>query len=450
MKSRKTYWLIIINLLILLTYSQELDTRYVQAVVERESGEKSVPGAAVGVIKGDELIYSAGIGYADEEDSTNERIEAGTLFRLGSTTKMFVAAAALVLVDKGKLDLTKPIKNYIADLPPKLGSLTMHQILTHTAGLFDKVLYEGPSDDDALNRQIMSWTDEKVFLEPGKFFSYSNPGYWLAGFVIESITKLPFPDAMNELLFKKLGMTNSFFRLSDVQEYPLAEGHNKEYEVIMPVPNHAGTYPSGSMFSTVPDIARFLIPLMNDGVLKGKQVLPKELVQRMMTSYVEVLDKKGVSYGYGIAFEERHGKDYVFHNGSRSGYGSIFRIIPQDDFAVIILANRTGALMSETADMLTKKFVQLDYSKDDEKTSGSSNIQNGEDFIGDFICPEIAKIEFFMSGILHLKRDYHRAPVKKIGDDFYHDYIYPFTVTRNGYGKVDYIHMEYHTLKRIK
>src|SRR3989339_964871 len=102
--------------------------------VYQELRQKSIAGSTVAVIQGDSLLFWGAYGYANHE--AKKPMTPDMLFRLGSTTKMFVATAALMLVDQGKLDLHRPIQTYVPGLSPKLGNITMHQLLSHTAGLF--------------------------------------------------------------------------------------------------------------------------------------------------------------------------------------------------------------------------------------------------------------------------------------------------------------------------
>ena len=106
---------------------------------------------------------------------------------------------------------------------------------------------EGPGDDGALGREVRSWTDGNAFLPPGRFLSYSNPGYWLVGHVIETVAKEPFADAMERLVLRPLGMTHSTFRPEAAARLPVATPFDGRGREIAPAPNDAGTFPSGSL-----------------------------------------------------------------------------------------------------------------------------------------------------------------------------------------------------------
>ena len=235
------------------------------------------------------------------------------LFRLGSTTKMLTATAALGLAVEGKVDINAPISKYIKWLYPKIGSLTLHQLLSHTAGLIDEAVMNGFHDDSALGAGIRQWNADWFFTEPGAVFSYSNPGYWLAGYLVESVTGKPYADAMAQQVFQPLGMSRSTLRPLMAMTWPLAQGH-EDGRVIRPAPDNTANWPAGSAFSSVPELSRFVIALMNGGRLEGKQALPAEVVARMLEPHAKTADP-GSSYGYGLYFSERRSVHWAEHTG---------------------------------------------------------------------------------------------------------------------------------------
>jgi CubicO group peptidase (beta-lactamase class C family) len=418
----------------------------VERALRSEMEAKKIRGAAVAVVRGDSVVFATGVGEADPQNLVPVRAE--TFFRVGSTTKVFVATAALVLAHDGRLDLDRPVSDYVAGLAPRVGRLTMNQLLTHTAGLFDDAPMEGPADDGALGREVRSWTDENVFLPPGRFLSYSNPGYWLAGHVIESVAKEPFADAMQRLVLRPLGMAHSTFRPGAAARLPLAAPFDGRRREIVPAPNHAGTLPSGSLYSSVREMARLPIALINGGRLDGRQVLPEAVVAALLTPRVDVPERPGSSYGYGLLFETRRGAKHVFHTGGRAGYGSILRMVPGEKFAVIVLANRTAAVMSRTADAATAVFVAQGPPAPEP---ASRPFRDGAGpFEGTFECPKPLTLKLYILGVLQMKHGFMRAPLKRRADGLFTDSVLVLAVTRGADGRAEYLHTELHTLARVK
>ena len=160
-----------------------------EQTAREELAKNNIPGASIAIVRGDRVIYSKAVGIANVE--TGEEVRTEMLFRLGSTTKMLTAAALTGLAVEGKLDLNAPIEKYIPGLPRRISQITANQLLSHTAGIRDEAPMYGSHDDSALGNGIRAWTDDWLFTSPGKIFSYSNPGYWLAGFLVETLSGKP-------------------------------------------------------------------------------------------------------------------------------------------------------------------------------------------------------------------------------------------------------------------
>ena len=195
----------------------------IEAVVRDELQQRQTPGAAVAIVQDGRVVYTRGFGVSSVETGEGTRPEM--LFRLGSTTKMFTAATVVLLAQQGKLDLKEPIGKHIAGLTPKLAALTAHQLLSHTSGMLDEAPMFGSHDDEALKKEATSWSDTRLIAAPGEIYSYSNPGYWLAGLLAQEVGGKPFADLVAASIFAPLGMARSTFRPTMAMTYPLAQGH---------------------------------------------------------------------------------------------------------------------------------------------------------------------------------------------------------------------------------
>src|SRR5687768_16086883 len=277
-----------------------LDFSPLESAVAEELRNTGTPGGAIAVVLGDRVIYSRGFGIANVE--TNEPVRPDMLFRLGSTTKMFTAAALVTLAERGAIDLNAPVGSYVTGLNAKVGRVTGDQLLSHQSGFFDEAPMIGSNDETALEKEVRSWSDNRFFTEPGKIFSYSNPGYWFAGFLIEHASKRKYADQLDESIFKPLGMTRTTLRPMVAMTYPLAQGHEETPQgprVIRPAANNAASWPAGSIFSSVNDLSRFVIAFMNDGSIDGKQALSPAVIRQLSTPRAKI-PGGNVSYGYGL------------------------------------------------------------------------------------------------------------------------------------------------------
>ncbi|NLS92844.1 MAG: beta-lactamase family protein [Planctomycetaceae bacterium] len=343
-------------LLLLNTAAAGGDYRFddLDAFVTAELQRNDCPGAVVTVVLGKEVLYTKAYGLANIE--TGEPMQADMLFLLASTTKMFTAAAVAALVEAGKLKFDAPLGECVSGLPPALGRLTLHQALTHTAGLaatgYGNV---GPQEDSRLGEMLRTQGARFCLWEPGAIYSYSNVGYWLAGVAIESASGSYYAPAVSELILKPLGMTRATFYLAEAKAGPMAHGHGPAGQgPARLIPNLddldiAATRPAGKLFCSAPLFARFCIAFMNDGELEGKRALSPYVIQTLSTPYVTV-PAGGRRYGYGLNVEDRDGVRWLSHGGILSGYGSTVRMCPSQRFAVIVLANKTAAQLTRVQD----------------------------------------------------------------------------------------------------
>jgi CubicO group peptidase (beta-lactamase class C family) len=320
------------------------DWTTLESVVREELRATGTPGAALAVVKGEQVVFARGFGVASVE--TGAAVTPEMLFRLGSTTKMFTAATLLTLAEEGRLRMDRPIGGYISGLHPRLARVTAHQLLTHTAGLADEAPMYGPQDETALEAGIQVWKDDKFFTEPGKVYSYSNPGYWVAGLLAEKLAGRPFADVVAERILEPLGMKTSTFRPTLAMTYPLAQGHEKG-AVVRPAANNASGWPAGSLFSSARDLSLWCANLLNGPRGPG-----------LVRNTVEV-PGGDVRYGYGLRVREHRGIRLWEHNGNRRGYGSSIRLAPDHKVAVVVLVNTTGGNLPRTSEKALELLLPL-------------------------------------------------------------------------------------------
>ena len=338
------------------TTAKKPDFTELEAFANTELRRANVPGCAVAVVVDGALVFAKGFGIANVD--TGEPVKAGMLFRLGSTTKMFTAATLVSLAEEGKVKLDEPVGTYVTGLAPKIAAVTAHQLLSHSAGLADETHMEGPHDDSALGEAVRALPDSLVFDAPGKIYSYSNPGYWIAGFLAETVGGKRYADLVAERVLKPCGMARSTFRPTEAMTWPLAVGHGPEGNgkplVVRPLADNAAGSPAGQLFTTAPEFARFCIAFMNGGILDGKPALSPFVIEKLSTPHVAVAGREGY-YGYGLMVKDEGGLRWLSHGGIRTGYGSTMKMCPEKKFAVIVLGNKTGAGLPRIAD----KAVEL-------------------------------------------------------------------------------------------
>lgn len=209
------------------------------------------PGAAIAVIQDNKVVFAEGFGTAN--GATKAPVTAQTRFRIGSLAKMFTATAIL---SEPRLRLDVPVRTYVPDLPPRIGEVTLEQLLTHRAGLVDR-----------LNEVKLS--DEDQFLEPGRLFSYSSLGYAVAGRVASSVAGVPFDEFLGRT-FAKYGMSATGFEASalDTVGYRDKKKRAVKTEYLEKPAYHA----AGFLYSNLDDLSKFAIAFMGGGVAVAHQI----------------------------------------------------------------------------------------------------------------------------------------------------------------------------------
>src|SRR5262245_55748364 len=295
------------------------DFRALEQLAQEELKATGTPGAAVAVILGDRVVLAKGFGVASAE--SREPVTPDTLFRIASTTKILTAAALASLEEQGKVRFDAPISRYAKGLDAKVGRLTLHQLLSHTASLRDESSYSGPHDDEALGAFVRSWRSDYLFTEPGDVYSYSNPGYALAGFVLGEAAGKPYADAMRDLVFKPLGMGRSTLRPTLALTYPLAQAHEATAtrpRVVRPFPDDARFWPNGGVFTSANDFSRFALAFLNGGKVDRRQALSPAVVARLYRTH---FPRPGGAAGdqarvaYGLVERQHHGVRLLQHGG---------------------------------------------------------------------------------------------------------------------------------------
>jgi CubicO group peptidase (beta-lactamase class C family) len=343
---------------------QKTDFSKLELTATEELRKTGTPGVAIAIIRDDRVVFAKNLGVSNIETGTP--VTSDMLFRIASNTKMLTAAALVSLAEKGKIKLNEPIGTYVKGLTPKLSQLTLHQLLSHTAGMQDGSSDFGLHDDSSLGTFVRTWTDDYLFTEPGRIFSYSNLGYDLAGLVLEEVTGKPYADAMEEVLFKPLGMNSTTLRPLMAVTYPFSNGHTIAEKgkpvLVRPLADEVREWPSGGVFTSVMDYARFVIAFINQGRLDGKKVLSPEVIAKLSTPYSHSPsgdDQEHSRYSYGLNVVNYRGLRVLQHGGSMAGFGALLRIVPEHRFAIIILSNRTGALLTKTMDEATELALPL-------------------------------------------------------------------------------------------
>jgi CubicO group peptidase (beta-lactamase class C family) len=437
------------------TSRADIDFSELEKLVPTELKEKNTPGAVIAIVNGDRVVYQKAFGVANVE--TNAPMQVDMLFRLGSTTKMFTAAALVTLAEQGKIKLNEPIGNRVNGLSPKIAQVTPEHLLSNSAGVRDFSPPFVSNDDAALGNMVRSWKDDVFFAKQGEIYSYSSAGFWLSGFVVEELEGKPYGDAMNEVLFKPVGMQRTTLRPLLAMTYPLATAHAIDAgkpSIVRPFFNNVAMWPAGSIFSNANDLSRWVIALLNEGKLEGKQVLPASVVSQLTVPRVSVPGETDSYYAYGLTTFKYRDLEFVGHGGFSRGYGSMIQMVPARKFAVIVLTNKSGETMRKSL----SKAMELGLGLKDDPAEKPPTVQpltktEMAEYVGNYShAPQLWEVSI-KDDKLQLKLDGKEYQLTKIGERKFtfgsaNENELVFVAGKSG--KIDFIFSELYAAKRVK
>jgi CubicO group peptidase (beta-lactamase class C family) len=314
------------------------DVARMEQVVQSYVSNKQFMGSVL-VAHGDDILFNKGYGFANIEWEIPNA--SSTKFRLGSITKQFTAASILLLEQRGKLSVDDPIKKYIPSAPAAWDKITIFNLLTHTSGIPNftsfrdyRSLEPFPSTPEAL---VSRFVHKPLDFQTGEKWSYSNSGYILLGYLIETISGESYQKFIQGNIFSPLGMKDSGYD-SNIAIIPhRAAGY-------APAAGYAATksglinagfidmsipYSAGGLYSTTEDLLRW-----EQGFFGGKLLSPASL-QKMTTPFKN-------NYAFGLQVHMVNGHKVIDHGGGIEGFNTMLAYYPEDKLTVVVLGNLSG------------------------------------------------------------------------------------------------------------
>jgi len=296
---------------------------------------------AIAVSHKGNTLYKKGFGFANMEWDIPNKTD--TKFQIASLTKSFTAMLIMQLVNERKLDLQKPISAYLPDYPKEnADKINIHQLLTHTSGIPNsKSDKEVSRPEDLVNQ----FANEPLNFVPGTNFDYSNSGYTLLGFIIETVTGKPYQKVLNEKIFEPLKMENSGFYKHRPIIKKMSSGYSTWYPDYFDVDksDESSAYSAGGLYSTVDDM------LLWNNALTNESLLPKKYMDMIFTKHSP--DGDG-HYGYGWELRKMpigntsKTIETIGHGGRISGYRTSIVHIPETNSCVILFNNTGNAFLN--------------------------------------------------------------------------------------------------------
>ncbi|MCB0632235.1 MAG: serine hydrolase [Saprospiraceae bacterium] len=294
----------------------------------------STPGVTALVAKEGKILFRKSRGMSNLEFNTPMQSEQ--IFRIGSLTKQFTATAILKLAEENKLSLQDDIRRYIGDFLPGGAPISIENLLTHTSGIknytqianWEKAVEQTDLSPEQL---IDIFKNEPLAFQPGEQFMYSNLGYNLLGYIIESVSGLPFANYLQQTFFTPLGMQQTSYatpQTTHIQGYSKRNGHYSEAaDLDMKLP-----YAAGGLLSSVDDQLTWYQAIFDH------KVLQEASLERAHRAFL-LKNGRPIPYGYGWRIGSIQGAPSIKHDGIINGFVTFVIYLPVQQIFVALFSN---------------------------------------------------------------------------------------------------------------
>jgi len=332
--------------------------------------DTGVPGAGLALVRTSGVEWAGGVGVADR--SSNTPVTADTHFRAGSISKTFVASAMVQLYLDGDVDLDTPILEIAPELQidnawEPADPVRVIHLLQHTAGFDDmhfNEIYGNPNAPELPLEAVLHLNPASrvVRWRPGTRMSYSNPGYAIAGYLIEKITGEKYEDRIAERIFKPSGMPTSSFYLTKDDEAGLAKGYSDRTGPAVP---YSPIYlrPAGNLHTSPRELGNFVHVLLNWGETEDDLVIDPEYLSNMEHPRTTLASDAGLrsGYGSGIAGSSIEGYPMLGHGGGIAGFVSNYAYSTSRDVGFVVMLNSThSAEAMRRISQLAVRYLKAD------------------------------------------------------------------------------------------
>ncbi len=348
--------------------------KLVEGDIEVMMNAFDVPGLAIAIVRGDEVVFARG--YGVREAGKRDPVDPDTVFAVASNTKAFVATTLGLLVTDGQLDWDDRVVAHLPDL--KLwdeyttSRLRVRDLLCHRSGLDtwagDLSWIGSRIDTDQLVARLRHVPAAHDFRER---YGYTNLMYVLAGEVIEAKTGKPWHEVVRDRLLQPLGMTRTVASVDDLPSLGnVAAPHMGRHDArrVIPYLNVDNAGPAGALNSSVADMARWIRMQLGHGELDGRRIVPDAVIEVTRQPHTLVPQARPpeppqghfVAYGLGWVLHDYAGRLVVTHSGGLPGMISRVTLVPEEQLGVVVLTNNESPTASLLAATVVDRFLGLE------------------------------------------------------------------------------------------
>jgi CubicO group peptidase (beta-lactamase class C family) len=331
--------------------------RELDAYVQKAMAEWEVPGLGLVIVRNDSVVHAAG--YGVRALGRPERVDANTMFAIGSSSKAFTALTLAQLVDEGKAAWDDPVTKHLPWFqlsdPYVTREMTLRDLLTHRSGLMrgDRLWYATGNGREEIVRRVRHLEPTWSFRSA---FGYQNIMYLAAGLVTEQITGRSWDDVVRDRIFTPLGMRNSLTSVKPLAGLTnVAQPHTRIDDVITPIAyrdiDNVG--PAGSINSSALEMAQWVRLQLGRGAVDGQRVVSEGNLREMFSPHTIIaIDTASErlypethfrTYGLGWFLEDYRGRKVIQHGGNIDGMSALVAMMPSENLGLVILTNMNGS-----------------------------------------------------------------------------------------------------------
>lgn len=326
----------------------------VQALIEQKLANGRTPSISVSVAQNGEIVWEKGFGWANRE--RHLAASEHSMYALASVTKLMTASAIMVLRDRKRLDLDRPVNQYLGSakltgLAWDASKATVRRVANHTAGLGTYDNGYACLGGEADCREVMIRRFGRLIWPPGERFDYSNLGYGVLGEVVRQVSGMSYSDFLKKQLFAPLTMTHCSVGIAQgleeyaAERYDGSDGSPADWSANVPSSQQAAS----SVFCSAHDLVRFGILHLNADKATSRGIISTSAVDEMQHSTVSA--GAGRRYGFGWWHEERFGYKVMYASGGYSHASALLYAVPAEKIVVAVLINTNrGKVAQDVAD----------------------------------------------------------------------------------------------------
>ena len=310
--------------------------------IQYELEDKDLQAISVVLVADGQTIWNQGFGFSYKEATAVP--DTHTVYRVGSVSKLFTDMAIMQKVEEGLIDLDAPVQQYLPSFNPQnqhSDPITLRQLMSHRSGLLREPRLGNYFDDSGVSLQstVESINNSALIYPPGQKTKYSNAGIAVVGYLLESLSQIPYTRYMETNLLRPLGMHNSTFMANALTKENLAYARMWSYDKrSFDAPSFdLGMAPAGSLYSTTSDMGRFmrhLLDIHNDEI---DGIVSKETLEKMWTPQFESSGQ--VDYGLGFRLNDFHDMKQIGHGGAIYGFSTQLSMIPELNIGVACMSS---------------------------------------------------------------------------------------------------------------